>query len=449
MKMMKWIAVAVLLVGGLGAGGYVYWNGGEKPTAKYKTAKIERGTITQVVTATGNINPVLTVQVGSQVSGIIQNLYADFNSVVKAGQLVARIDPAPFRAKVTEMEASLQNAMGNLARARSEFAQRKLDFDRSQALFAQDLIARADVDNTKTAHDTAQAGIQIAEAQVKQAQALLDKAKVDLQYTYIHSPVNGTVISRNVDVGQTVAASFQTPVLFSVAQDLTKMQVDTNVSESDIGGVAEGKSATFVVDAYSNMRFKGKVIQVRNAPINVQNVVTYNVVIGVDNSDLSLKPGMTANVSVVIDRRDDVLKIPNSALRFKPGFGKSSEKPGGQSVSAAGQPGGGAGSGAPGSPGKGGSPESGGRGGRDGKSKPIVWLPNAQGDPRSVEVKTGITDGMFTELIEGGVKEGEEVIVGLDTPSQSLHGGRSGGALPPGFGPPPTRRPSTGSPRGL
>jgi HlyD family secretion protein len=446
--MMKWIAVVVLLVGGLGAGGYVYWNGGEKPTAKYKTAKIERGTITQVVTATGNINPVLTVQVGSQVSGIIRNLYADFNSVVKAGELVARIDPAPFQAKVTEMEASLQNAMGNLARARSEFAQRKLDFDRSQALFAQDLIARADVDNTKTAHDTAHAGIQIAEAQVKQAQALLQKAMLDLKYTNIYSPVDGMVISRNVDVGQTVAASFQTPVLFSVAQDLTKMQVDTNVSESDIGGITEAKSATFVVDTYPNQRFEGKVIQVRNAPINVQNVVTYNVVIGVDNTDLRLKPGMTANVSIILDRRDDVLKVPNTALRFKPGLVRPGEKPGGQSAQAAARPGGDGKSGAPAGAGKGGPPDAGSRGGRESKAKSTVWLPNPQGDLTPVELKTGITDGAFTEILEGGVKEGEDIITGLDT-SRSPHGGRPGGSLPPGFGPQPSQRPGTSGPRGL
>lgn len=434
--MTKKLALIALLIILLGGAGYVYWSGSEKPTTKYRTAKIEWGNITQVVTATGSINPVLTVQVGSQVSGIIQNLYADFNSVVKAGQLVARIDPGPFQAKVTEMEASLQNARGNLARARAEFAQRKLDFDRSKALFALDLIARADVDNAKTAYDTGHAGIQVAEAQVKQAQALVQKAMLDLKYTNIYSPVNGIVISRNVDVGQTVAASFQTPVLFSVAQDLTKMQVDTNVSESDIGGIREGKSTTFAVDAYPNQRFKGKVVQVRNAPINVQNVVTYNVVIGVDNTDLLLKPGMTANVSIIIDSRDDVLKIPNTALRFKPPVAKPGEKPGGPLPAlAAGQAAGDAKS------------EGRVRGKRDGMSKPKVWLPTPQGDPTPVELKTGITDGVFTELLEGELKERDEVIVGLDTSSRNPHG-RSG-ALPPGFGTQPSQRQGTGTPRGL
>jgi len=418
MRLMKWLVGGAMLAAGLGAGGYFYWNGGQKPPVKYKTAKLERGTITQSVTATGTINPVITVQVGSQVSGIIQSLFADFNSVVKAGQLVARIDPAPFQAKATEMEASLQNAMGGLARARAEHAQRKLDLDRATALYEQNLNARSDVDNAKTAHDTALAGIQIGEAQVKQAQALLEKAKLDLQYTHIHSPVNGIVISRNVDVGQTVAASFQTPVLFVVGRDLTRMQVDTNVSESDIGGVTEGKSASFLVDAYPRQPFAGKVVQVRNAPITVQNVVTYNVVIGVDNTDLRLRPGMTANVSIVIDHREGALRVPNAALRFKPGMTRGGET-GGQQATAAGRQ----------------------EGGKGGKSKPTVWLVNPQGpqgDPVPVEIKTGITDGAFTEFLEGAVKEGDEVIVGLDIP-RGPHAGRAGGSLPPGFGSQPRR----------
>ena len=442
MSKAKWIIGGALLLAGLGTGGYVYWNGEQKPTVKYKTAKIERGTITQIVTATGTINPVITVQVGSQVSGIIKALYADFNSVVKAGQVVALIDPVPFQTKVTEMEASLQNAQGNLARARADLALQKLNFDRAKALFEQQLNAQQDVDNARTAHETSQASVQVAEAQVKQARAQLDTAKVNLEYTTIHSPVNGIVISRNVDVGQTVAASFQTPVLFTVAKDLTKMEVDTNVSESDIGGITEGKSATFAVDTYPNQRFQGRVIQVRNAPISIQNVVTYNVVIGVDNSDLRLKPGMTANVSVVIDRRDEALKIPNAALRFKPGFGKGGEKSGGPAASAIGRPQ---------DLGKGGPPEGSGRGGREGKSKPTVWLVNPQGpqgDPVPVEVKTGITDGAFTEFVEGAVKESDEVIVGLDMP-RGPYGGRPGGSLPPGFGSQPSQRPGTGTPRGL
>ncbi len=416
MKVRSWTVGGALLAVVLGAGGYVYWNGAQNHPSKYKTAKIERGAVTQVVTATGTINPVITVQVGSQVSGKIQTLYADFNSVVKAGQVVAQIDPIPFQTKVTEMDAILQNALGNLARARSDLALQKLNFDRARALFDLQLNARQDVDNARTAFETSQANVTVAEAQVKQARAQLETAKVNLGYTTILSPVNGIVISRNVDVGQTVAASFQTPVLFTVAKDLTKMQVDTNVSESDIGGITEGKSASFVVDAYPNQVFNGTVFQVRNAPITVQNVVTYNVVISVDNTDLRLRPGMTANASIVVNRRENVLKVPNAALRFKPASPPSvasRQEGGGRSAAA----------------------DAGARGRPEGKSKPMIWSPNSQGEPTPIEIKTGITDGAFTELLEGAVKEGDDVIVGFDLPKRP-HGERPGGALPPGFGSP-------------
>jgi HlyD family secretion protein len=429
MKVRSWTVGGALLAVVLGMGGYAYWNGGQSPPPKYKTAKIERGAVTQVVTATGTINPVITVQVGSQVSGIIQNLSADFNSVVKAGQVVAQIDPVPFQTKVTEMEANLQNALGNLARARSDLVLQKLNFDRAKALFGQQLNAQQDVDNARTAFETSQANIQVAEAQVKQARAQRETAKVNLEYTTIHSPVNGIVISRNVDVGQTVAASFQTPVLFTVAKDLTKMQVDTNVSESDIGGITEGKPATFVVDAYPNQIFNGTVIQVRNAPITVQNVVTYNVVIGVENADLRLRPGMTANALIVVNRRENVLKVPNPALRFKP-----ASPPSAASRSEGG--------------GRSGAADAGTRGRPEGKPKPTIWSPNPRGEPVPIEIKTGITDGAFTELLEGPVKEGDDVIVGLDLPKVAP-GSRAGGALPPGFGSQPSQRPRTGTPRGL
>jgi len=431
----KWIVGGVTLTAALGAAGYVYWSGDQKTPVKYKIVKIERGTVTQGVTATGTINPVITVQVGSQVSGIIQALFADFNSVVKAGQVVAQIDPAPFRTVVTQMEASLQNAMGNLARSRADLALQKLNFDRAKTLFEQQLNAQQDVDNARTAYETSQATIQVAEAQVKQAQAQLDTAKVNLEYTTIHSPVNGIVISRNVDVGQTVAASFQTPVLFTVAKDLTKMQVDTNVSESDIGGITDGKPATFVVDAYPNRVFKGTILQVRNAPITVQNVVTYNVVIGVDNTDLQLRPGMTANAAIVVASRDDVLKVPNQALRFKPELVKGGEKPGGPP---------GASERKRDDAGKGASSEGGRREGGAGKSRPKVWVRSPQGEPTPVEIKTGISDGAFSELVEGGLKEGDEVIIGIEIPK-----GPHGSSLPPGFGTQPSQRRSTSTPKGI
>ena len=437
MNKTKWIVVGALLLAGLGTGGYVYWNGEQKTPVKYKTAKIERGTVTQAVTTTGTINPVITVQVGSQVSGIIKALYADFNSVVKAGQVVAQLDPAPFRTVVTQMEASLQNALGNVARARADLALQKLNFDRAKVLFQQQLNAQQDVDNARAAFETSQANLQIAEAQVKQAQAQLDTAKVNLEYTTIHSPVNGIVISRNVDVGQTVAASFQAPVLFLIAKDLTKMQVDTNVSESDVGGITEGKAATFAVDAYPRQAFKGMVTQVRNAPIIVQNVVTYDIVIGVDNTDLRLKPGMTANVSIILARQEDVLKIPNQALRFKPGLVKGGDKAGGQAAVASEKREG---------SGRSGFPEGKGREGSGGRSKPTVWTRTPQGELTPLEIKTGITDGTYTELVEGALKEGDEIITGLDL-SRGSQGAGPGGSLPPGFGSQPSQRPST--PRGI
>jgi len=421
----KWIVGGAVLLAGLGMGGYVYFNGDQRGQVKYKTARIERGTVTQAVTATGTINPVITVQVGSQVSGIIRALYADFNSVVKTGQVVALIDPVPFLAKVTEMEGNLQNARGNLARARADLALQKLNYDRANTLFEQQLNAQQDVDNARTAYETSRANVQIAEAQVTQAGAQLKTARVNLEYTTIHSPVNGIVISRNVDVGQTVAASFQTPVLFLVAKDLTKMQVDTSVSESDVGGITEGKATTFVVDAYPNQVFTGKVIQVRNAPITVQNVVTYDIVVGVDNTDLRLRPGMTANVSLIVERRDDVLKVPNQALRFKPSLLKGGEQTGGPAALASGKREG---------------------GGKDDKSKSKVWLRDPQGEPVPVELKTGITDGSYSEVIEGSLKEGDEVIIGVDMPKRP-YGTGAGGSLPPGFGGQPSQRP--GTPRGL
>jgi HlyD family secretion protein len=435
MRAAKPIIGGAVLIGVLGTGGYVFWNGDQKAPVRYKTAKIERGTVTQVVTATGTLNPVVTVQVGSQVSGNIKTLFVDFNSVVKAGQVVAQIDPTPFQTAVMQMEANLQNALGGLARARADLALQKLNFNRAKVLFAQQLNAEQDVDNARTAYETSQANLQIAEAQIKQAQAQLDTAKVNLEYTTISSPVNGIVISRNVDVGQTVAASFQAPVLFTIAKDLTKMQVDTNVSESDIGGITEGKPATFVVDAYPNQLFKGRVTQVRNAPITIQNVVTYNVVIGVDNTDLQLRPGMTANVSIILASREDVLRIPSQALRFKPSLVKADDKAGSSQVSAADKRGGG---------GKGGLP---GGGGQDAKATPTAWLPHPSGEPTAVKVKTGITDGTYTELVEGPLKEGDEVIIGLSKPREP-HGGSSG-SLPPGFGSQQSQQKPKLLPRGM
>src|SRR3954447_10855111 len=272
--------------------------------ATYQSANVTRGQITQAVTATGTLNPVVTVQVGSQVSGNIAKLFADFNSQVKAGQVVAQIDPAIFQATVTQAEGDLASAQAGLELARTNAT-------RTQDLVRKQNSAQADLDQ-------AMATLHQAEANVKIKEGALAKAKADLDHCTITSPIDGVVISRSVDVGQTVAASLQAPVIFAIANDLTKMQIDTNVAEADVGNVAVDQNVDFTVDAFPSRTFHGKVIQVRNAPITVQNVVTYDTVIGVTNADLKLKPGMTANVSIIVAHRDNVLLVKNGALRYRP-----------------------------------------------------------------------------------------------------------------------------------
>src|ERR1700720_1257106 len=270
----------------------------------FQTVAVTRGPITQAVTATGTLNPVVNVQVGSQVSGNIQKLFVDFNSKVKAGDVVAQIDPVLFQAAVTQAEGDLASAQAGLELA-------KVNATRTQQLFAQKNSSQQDL-------DTATASLHQAEANVKIKQGALDKAKADLDHCTITSPIDGVVISRSVDVGQTVAASLQAPVIFQIANDLTKMQIDSNVAEADVGAVRGDQDVDFTVDAFPTRTFHGKGVQVRNAPITVQNVVTYDTVIGVDNRDLKLKPGMTANVSIIIDHKDNVLELKNAALRFRP-----------------------------------------------------------------------------------------------------------------------------------
>src|SRR4051812_10236433 len=269
----------------------------------FQTAPVTKGPITQAVTATGTLNPVQNVQVGSQVSGNVQKLFADFNSMVKEGQVIAQIDPVVFQANVNQAE-------GDLANARAALELAKLNMTRTQALVAKQNSAQSDLDQaTATLHQ--------AEANVKIKEGALQKAQADLDHCTIRSPVDGIVISRTVDVGQTVAASLSAPILFTIANDLTRMQIDANVAEADVGGVAVDQDVDFTVDAFPAQTFHGKVVQVRNAPITVQNVVTYDTVIGVSNPELKLKPGMTANVSIVAAHRDDVIKIPNAALRVR------------------------------------------------------------------------------------------------------------------------------------
>jgi HlyD family secretion protein len=296
--------VVVLLIVGAAAGGLVYFKNDHTEPPQYQTATVTRGDLTQAVTASGQLNPVLNVQVGSQISGNIAKLYADFNSLVKSNQVVAELDPAIFQAAVHQAEGDLKNAKASLELQR---VQEK----RSRELFASKLVSASD-------YDVVVANLHQAEAQVGMKEASLERAKVDLAHCTIYAPVDGIVISRNVDVGQTVAASMNAPVLFQVANDLSKMQIDANVSEADVGTVEEGQAASFTVDAYPSRTFIGRVTQIRNSPITVQNVVTYDTVIGVTNSDFKLKPGMTATVSITTAQRTNVLRVPNAALRFKP-----------------------------------------------------------------------------------------------------------------------------------
>ncbi|MCA9481925.1 MAG: efflux RND transporter periplasmic adaptor subunit, partial [Nitrospira sp.] len=324
--MRKYLLTGLLVVGLVVGVRYFWVNGvGSTPIA-YRTAMIEKGSILASVGATGTINPVTSVQIGAQVTGKIISLHADFNSVVKAGDIIARIDPSLFQTKRDQAAANLINTKAMWSKARADLAQRKRELDRTRQLFSRDLVSQNELDVAMTAYEGAEAQREVAAAQIKQAQALLDTANLDLKYTVIRSPVDGIVIARNVEVGQTVTSGFTTPDLFLIALDLTKMQVDANVSEADIGGIREGQEATFSVDAYPNVVFHGLVRQIRNAPIIVQNVVTYDVVLEVDNADMRLKPGMTANVSITVAHQDEVLMVPNAAFRFSP------EKAGGQKV---------------------------------------------------------------------------------------------------------------------
>lgn len=384
---LPWL-ISIVVVIAVGGGGIWYWWASGTPPIHYKTALVERGPITAIVTATGTINPVVSVQVGSQVSGKVAQLFADFNSKVTKGQILAQIDQKPFKARLSQARAAVKSARGNLAKAKVLAIQRKREFDRMAALRPQAFVSQADVDLAETNYRDAAANVEVLQAQLDQAQAVLASAELDLGYTTIYSPVDGIVVSRNVDVGQTLAATFQTPILFVIAQDLTQMQVNANVSESDVGGVKEGTEANFRVDAYPKQFFDGVVTQVRNAPINIQNVVTYDVVITVRNPELKLKPGMTANVTIVTARKENPLRVPNGALRFRMPNVPTDRK------------------------------------------AARVWVLDPNHQPRQVDVSTGIADSLFTEIVSDTLREGDPVILGIETEEE-----QSKKQLPPGFEP--------------
>jgi HlyD family secretion protein len=314
MKKIIIAAIIVILIGG----GLLFFYMSKNGAVKYKTVQIQSGSLRATVTATGTVNAVKTVLVGTQVSGTLKELHVDYNSRVKKGQIIAEIDPATLQAQVDQARANTLAAKANVEKAKATMEDAKRTRDRNQQLFSKDLIARSDLDTSGATYESNKAQVSAAIAQVAQTEAALRGAETNLRYTKIVSPVDGIVVSRSVDVGQTVAASFQTPTLFTIAQDLTKMQIDTNIDEADIGKITTGQDVEFNVDAYPDNTFHGIVDEIRIAPITVSNVVTYDVVVKVDNSDLKLKPGMTANVSIIVASKDGVLKIPNAALRFKP-----------------------------------------------------------------------------------------------------------------------------------
>lgn len=368
------LALAVVLLAGAA---FAYWrrSSGDGPVS-YVTATLERGPVTAMVTATGTVNPVSTVQVGTYVSGPIQAIDVDYNSPVRKGQRVAKIDPAPFAVKVERAEANVATARARVTQAQADLRLRTVNLDRSRRLLGTNVVAQNEFDEARSAFERATAQVALEEAGVRQASAELEEARINLAYTEITSPVDGVVVSRNVDVGQTVAASFQTPTLFLIAQNLAEMQVNAAVSESDIGTVRDGQPVTFTVDAYSGRSFAGRVTQVRNAPTTVQNVVTYDVVIGVDNADLALKPGMTATVEIETAHADDVLRLPLRALTFTPPDEQNGAAP------------------------------------DDGDA---VWRLRADGSLERVAVETGVRDDAHVAVVGGPLAAGDAVALALDT----------------------------------
>ena len=454
------IAAAALVSVGLGTWAVV----GGQAGVQYRTAPVDHGDINVAISSTGNPNAVVTVQVGTQVSGVVLALFADFNTKVTKGQLIARIDPAPFQAKVDQATANLEAsrstvansqavvqqalagiqaansalaaAQSNVAKAQAVAEDAKVKVDRRVIMVGQGADSKEDLETAQTTYKSAVAdhtalvaqqqavedSVKVAQAQlnvanslvaanqsqVKQFTAALQSAQLDLDHTSITAPVTGVVVSRNVDVGQTVAASLAAPTLFLIAQDLTKMQVDTNVSEADVGRVVVGQLATFTVDAYPGQVFSGAVIQIRKAPINVQNVITYDAVIGVSNPDLKLFPGMTANVKILVNQRPNVLRVLNAALRYHP-----ATEPAAATVVKGGR--------------KGAAPEK------------AVWMLDADNKPQRVVVTTGESDGTYTEVTQGGLKDGDRVIVAALAKAATASGGSPGaqsgskGGRGPGF----------------
>jgi HlyD family secretion protein len=387
LKILPRTVVITMLV--VAAAGAIYVSTRHRAPARYITQEVTRGPIVRSVSATGTVNPLITVQVGTYVSGPIEAIYTDFNARVKAGQLCAKIDPRPYQILVDKARAGLASSEAQLVKDRADLVYKGLFFRRSERLLKDNVIAHDVYDNALSAAEQARAQVKLDQAAIDQQKAALKEAETNLNYTNIVSPVDGTVVARNVDVGQTVAASFQTPTLFLIAKDLTEMQIDTNVSESDIGPMHVGQEAEFMVDAFPNRKFEGVVAQVRQAPITVQNVVTYDVVVSVANPELLLKPGMTANVAIIVDHRDAVLRVPIAAIRFVP------PQHGGTSADVAVLLGG-------------------------GQHATQVWMPAAAGRLSPVAITLGIDDGNFAELLGDDLRLGDRIVTALAEPGPRM-----------------------------
>ena len=365
----------------LAAGGVAWWLAHREPPLRYLTAPVTRGVVARSINATGTVNPVMTVIVGSYVSGVIQSQSCDYNTRVHKGQSCARIDPRPYQLVVDENAAQLAVARAQARKDQAALDYARINEARQARLVGRGVVSQDAVDTAHSALEQARAQLLLDQATVREREASLQAARVNLGYTDIVSPVDGTVVSRNVTIGQTVAASFQTPTLFLIATDLTRMQVDTNVSESDIGSVHDGDSARFGVEAYPGRVFDARVVQVRQAPQSVQNVITYDVVLGVDNRELLLKPGMTATVNIVTAERRDVLRVPDQALRFVPG-GVGAAAAASAPSTAQREP-----------------------------AQTRVWVLR-DGRPVAVVLRTGLDDDTYSEVLGGALRQGDPVIVG-------------------------------------
>jgi HlyD family secretion protein len=390
-QMLRWSLMAALAAA-TAVAVWRYAHSQAAPVVRYQTGAIDHGPIAARVTASGAVSALVTVQVGSQVSGRIQAWYADFNTPVKKGQLIASIEPSLFQAAVGQARANFAAARAGYDKALANRLVAQRNYARELALFEQALASRSDLDAAEAQADSSRADVAAADATIQQTRAALDQAVLNLSYTKILSPIDGIVISRNIDVGQTVAASFQAPTLFTIAQDLRKMQVDTNVAEGDIGKIREGMAATFTVDAFPTRTYRGVVRQVRDNAQTIQNVVTYDAVVDVDNQDLSLRPTMTANATFVYATKDEAVRLPNAALRFKPDASTVAA----MSFGAA----------APTMPAK----------DQLAADQRVAWAMRA-GRPTPVVVRLGISDGMVTEVAEGDLRPGDALVTEAIVPS--------------------------------